>query len=43
MNQEADTLPINELFDANHTLLQNKQIEKEENKLYTLEYQYLVK
>ena len=43
VNQEADTLPINELFDANHTLLQNKQIEKEENKLYTLEYQYLVK
>ena len=41
--REANTLPPNELFDANHTLLQNKALEKEENKLYTLEYQYMVK
>ena len=42
-NKEENTLPLNELFDSNITLLQNKAIEKEEDKLYTLEYQYLVK
>ena len=42
-NKEENPLPLNELFDADHTLLQNKDITKEENKLYTLEYQCLVK
>ena len=43
VNQEETTLSLNELFDANHTLLQNKNITKEEVKLYTLEYQFMVK
>ena len=43
IDKEDETLPLNELFDANHTLLQNKEIKKEEDKLYTLEYQYMVK
>jgi hypothetical protein len=43
VNKEENTLAVNELFDSNITLLQNKAIEKEENKLYTLEYQYMVK
>ena len=43
VNKEDNTLPLNELFDADHTLLQNKDLTKEEDKLYTLEYQYLVK
>ena len=43
VNQEETTLPLDELFDANHTLLQNKNITKEEDKLYTLEYQFMVK
>ena len=42
-SQESTTFPIDDLFDANITLLQNRAIKKEENKLYTLEYQYLVK
>ena len=42
-NREANTLPPNELFDANHTLFQNKALEKEEDQLYTLQYQYMVK
>ena len=36
-------LPLNELFDANHILHQNKDIIKEEDKLYSLEYQFMVK
>ena len=43
VNKEENTLPLNELFDANHTLFQNKGVTKEEDRLYTLEYQYLVK
>ena len=43
VNKEDSVLSLNELFDANHTLLQNKNIKKIENKLYTLEYQYMVK
>ena len=43
VSQEESVLPLNELFDANHTLLQNKAITKEENKLYSLEYQFMVK
>ena len=42
-NKEASTLPLNDLFDANHTLLQNRALTKEENKLYILEYQFMVK
>jgi hypothetical protein len=42
-NKEESTLPLEELFDANHTLLQNRAIKKVENKLYTLEYRFLVK
>ena len=38
------TFPVlNGSFDANHTLIQNKNITKEEDKLYMLEYQYIVK
>ena len=43
VNKEEATISIKEVFDANHTLLQNKDIEKEEDKLYSLEYQFLVK
>ena len=43
VNQEETVLPLNELFDAEHTLLQNKTIKKQEDKLYMLEYQFLVK
>ena len=43
IDKEDSALPLNELFDENITLLQNKQIQKEENKLYTLEYQFMVK
>ena len=42
IDMESTVLPLNELFDANHTLLQNKNIIKQEDKLYTLEYQFLV-
>ena len=42
VSQEENVLPLNELFDADHVLYQNKSIKKEENKLYTLEYQYMV-
>ena len=41
--QESEQFPLNDDFDANITLLQNRAIKKEENKLYTLEYQYFVK
>ena len=41
--QESNEFPLNDVFDENITLLQNKTIKKEENKLYTLEYQYFVK
>ena len=40
---ESETLPINELFDDNISLLQNRNIPKLENANYTLEYQFLVK
>ena len=43
VDKEINTLPLNELFDANHTLLQNRLIQKKEDQLYTLEYQYMVK
>ena len=43
VSQEESVLPLNELFDANHTLLQNKNIKKQEDALYMLEYQFLVK
>ena len=43
ISKEENTITINDLFDANHTLLQNRNIEKEENKLYSLEYQFMVK
>ena len=42
VDKEDSVLPLNELFDANHTLLQNKDKKKEENTLYTLEYQFMV-
>ena len=43
ISQEDTTLPLNDLFDANHTLLQNRSKRKKENKLYILEYQFMVK
>ena len=42
-SQEDTVLPVNELFDANHTLLQNKNKIKQEEKLYSIEYQFMVK
>ena len=42
-NQASTTLPLNDVFDANLRLEQNKNIKKEEDKLYTLEYQFMVK
>ena len=36
IDKEENTLPLNELFNENHTLLQNKNIKKQENKIYTL-------
>ena len=42
-SQEGSEFPLNELFDSNITPLQNRAIEKEEDKLYTLEYQYFVR
>ena len=41
--KENSVISPNDLFDANHTLLQNRGIQKEEDKLYTLEYQFMVK
>ena len=38
----APILP-NELFNGDHILLQNRDIKKQENKLYSLEYQFMVK
>ena len=43
IDMESETLPINELFDDNISLLQNRNIPKLENANYTLEYQFLVK
>ena len=43
VDKEENVLPLNELFDANHTLLQNRNITKTENKLYSLVYQFIVK
>ena len=40
--QESSVLPLNELFDSNIVLLQNKEIKKQEDKLYMLEYQFMV-
>ena len=42
-NQASNTLPPNDVFDANLRLEQNKNITKKEDKLYTLEYQFMVK
>ena len=42
LSQESSTLSLGETFDSNHTLLQNKNIKKQEDKLYTLEYQFMV-
>ena len=42
-NKEENTYPMNELFNANYTLTQNKNITKEENKLYNIEYKFLVR
>ena len=41
-SKENSVISPNDLFDANHTLLQNREIQKEEDKLYTLEYQFVV-
>ena len=41
-NRAGTVLPLNELFDADHTLFQNKAITKEENRKYTLKYQFMV-
>ena len=42
VSQEESQLSLNDLFDSNHTLLQNRDISKEEDKLYSLEYQFMV-
>ena len=41
-NKEENPLPPNELFDGEYTLFQNKESIKEEDRLYTLEYQFSV-
>ena len=43
VDMEENTLPVNEFFTDNITLLQNRNLTKIEDKLYTLGYQYQVK
>ena len=43
IDKEENTFPLNELFDANYTLIQNKNKTKEEDKLYNIEYKFLVR
>ena len=43
IDKEEYALSANDSFDTNNTLIQNKNITKEEDKLYILEYQYMVK
>ena len=40
---QGESVPIDGEFDADHILLQNKDIIKYENQLYMLEYQFMVK
>ena len=43
VDMESSVMKINDTFTANHTLLQNRDITKIEDKLYSLEYQFMVK
>ena len=43
IDKEEYALSANDSFDANYALIQNINITKEEDKLYILEYQYMVK
>ena len=42
VSQESSVLPLGETFDSNIVLLQNKEKKKQEDKLYMLEYQFMV-
>jgi len=43
IDKEENTYPLNELLNANYTLIQNKNKTKEEDKLYNIEYKFLVR
>ena len=43
VDMESSVMNIGDTFTANHTLLQNRDITKIEDQLYSLEYQFMVK